>query len=77
MTAEQQDNIWERYYKADKSRMNTKYGESGLGLAIVHQLVQLHGGKITVASELGRSTFTIFFPDSQTALRNQQAKDEN
>ena len=78
MTAEQQDNIWERYYKADKSRMNTKYGESGLGLAIVHQLVQLHGGKITVTSELGKgSTFTIFFPDSQTALRNQQAKDEN
>ena len=33
MTPEQLENIWERYYKADRSRMNTKYGESGLGLA--------------------------------------------
>ena len=39
MTPEQLENIWERYYKADRSRMNTKYGESGLGLAIVRQLV--------------------------------------
>lgn len=65
MTPEQLDNIWERYYKADRSRMNTKYGESGLGLAIVHQLVQLHGGRITVKSKLGQgSTFTIFFPNN-------------
>ena len=48
MTPEQLENIWERYYKADRSRMNTKYGESGLGLAIVRQLVLLHGGKIDV-----------------------------
>lgn len=67
MTPDQLDNIWERYYKADRSRMNTKYGESGLGLAIVHQLVQLHGGKISVQSELGKgSTFTVFFPNSKT-----------
>lgn len=47
MTPEQLENIWERYYKADRSRMNTKYGESGLGLAIVRQLVLLHGEKLT------------------------------
>lgn len=64
MTSEQLANIWERYYKADPSRTNTKYGESGLGLAIVHQLVLLHQGKIEVASKVGEgTTFTVIFPD--------------
>lgn len=68
MTPEQLENIWERYYKADRSRMSTKYGESGLGLAIVHQLVILHGGKIDVQSEYKHgTTFTIFFPDRDFA----------
>lgn len=71
MTKEQMKNIWERYYKADRSRMNTKYGESGLGLAIVHQLVHLHNGKITVKSSYGQgTTFTIFFPNSKAASRD-------
>jgi len=64
MTSEQLSNIWERYYKADPSRRNTKYGESGLGLAIVHQLVQQHNGKIEVTSKPDAgTTFTIIFPD--------------
>ncbi|MCM1597317.1 HAMP domain-containing histidine kinase [Latilactobacillus sakei] len=64
MTPEQVKNIWERYYKADPSRKNTKYGESGLGLAIVHQLVQLHHGTIEVQSEPDQgTTFTLTFPD--------------
>ncbi|WP_412990417.1 ATP-binding protein [Pediococcus siamensis] len=63
MTDEQMKNIWERYYKADASRKNTKYGESGLGMAIVHQLVKAHGGEIKVASELGKgTTFTVILP---------------
>lgn len=68
MTEDQVKNIWERFYKADRSRMNTKYGESGLGLAIVHQLVDLHGGTIKVDSESGEGTkFTVFFPDRDHA----------
>jgi len=68
MTNEQVKNIWERFYKADRSRMNTEYGESGLGLAIVHQLVDLHGGTIEVASEINKgTTFTIYFPDREHA----------
>jgi signal transduction histidine kinase len=64
MSEEQLKNIWDRYYKVDPSRKNTKYGESGLGLPIVQQLVRLHKGKISVTSELGKgSTFTITFPD--------------
>lgn len=66
MTEEQQKNIWDRYYKVDPSRKNTKYGESGLGLPIVQQLVRLHGGKIIVDSTPNQgTTFTIFFPDHE------------
>ncbi|WP_390409443.1 sensor histidine kinase [Lacticaseibacillus jixiensis] len=68
MSEDQVKNIWERYYKADPSRKNTKYGESGLGLAIVHQLVTRHGGTIKVDSTLNKgTTFTITFPDEETA----------
>lgn len=80
MTEDQVKNIWERFYKADRSRMNTKYGESGLGLAIVHQLVELHGGKIGVTSEYGQGTiFTIFFPDREHAHHqsSQEHDDKN
>lgn len=64
MSEEQLKNIWDRYYKADPSRKNTKYGESGLGLPIVQQLIRLHKGKITVESEIGKgTTFTVTFPD--------------
>ncbi|KAF0386660.1 sensor histidine kinase [Pediococcus acidilactici] len=62
MTENQIKNIWERYYKADASRIQTK-GESGLGMAIVHELVQIHGGEIEVSSAPGRgTTFKLHFP---------------
>lgn len=64
MSTDQVKNIWDRYYKADPSRKNRKYGESGLGLSIVHQLVENHGGKIEVASKLNvGSTFVVYFYD--------------
>lgn len=63
MSAEEVESIWERYYKADISRKNTKYGESGLGLAIVQQLVNLHGANVVVESLPGEgTTFTLSFP---------------
>jgi len=66
MTEEQMENIWERYYKADSSRKNTKYGESGLGLSIVKKLVELHEGHIKAESQPGEgSTFTMIFPRPQ------------
>lgn len=64
MSSDQVKNIWDRYYKADPSRKNRKYGESGLGLSIVHQLVENHGGEIEVASkENVGSTFVVRFFD--------------
>lgn len=54
--------IFERFYKADKSR-NTE--GTGLGLAIARHIVQVHGGKIWVESEIGKgTTFTFTLPAS-------------
>lgn len=70
MTDDEIENIWDRYYKADPSRKNTKYGESGLGLPIVKQIVELHDGTINVSSKIGEGTvFTIKFP--RTRLQNR------
>lgn len=68
MTADQVKNIWERYYKADSSRIQTK-GESGLGMSIVHELVQVHGGKIDVVSSPEKgTTFKLHFPKQTKKL---------
>ncbi len=56
------ENIWRRFYKADISRTGNPYGEFGLGLSIVRQLVLLHNGEIEVNSEQGKGTkFVIRF----------------
>ncbi|MBO0962046.1 HAMP domain-containing histidine kinase [Neobacillus sp. MM2021_6] len=54
--AKEIENIWRRFYKADLSRTTNPYGEFGLGLSIVKQLVVLHQGEIEVFSEAGKGT---------------------
>lgn len=58
------DKIFERFFRVDTSR-SYKNAKSGLGLAIVREIVQLHKGKISVDSQLGvGSCFTVsFFTD--------------
>ena len=54
------EKIWSRFYKAILSRTTNPYGEFGLGLSIVKQLVTMHNGTIDVTSEKGKGTkFTI------------------
>ncbi|MFD1418722.1 sensor histidine kinase [Companilactobacillus keshanensis] len=74
MSEDQVKNIWDRYYKADPSRKNRKYGESGLGLSIVHQLIENHGGEINVNSKLDKgTTFTVtFFDDGYEHTSNDK-----
>lgn len=66
MTEEELANIWERFYKADESRKSSAYGESGLGLAIVQELLHAHGAQVEVESEPGQGTrFILNFPKAK------------
>ncbi|MFD1990458.1 sensor histidine kinase [Paenibacillus nicotianae] len=59
---EDQKHIFDRFFKADRSHSQT-YGGSGMGLAIVKQIVSLHQGDIRVESEYGKgTTFIVTLP---------------
>src|SRR5207344_2897266 len=55
--------IFDRFRQADSSSRR-RHGGLGLGLAIVHSLVQLHGGRVTVesAGERRGATFAVRLP---------------
>lgn len=60
--AQHLERLFERFYRIDRAR-SRDMGGTGLGLAIVKHLALLHGGEVTITSELGKgSTFTIHLP---------------
>jgi signal transduction histidine kinase len=60
--AEDLEHVFEEFFRAGNARKNEKDG-TGLGLSIVKQIVEQHGGKISVESREGRGTkFTVIIP---------------
>ena len=61
--------IFERFYRVDKSRAGAS--GVGLGLAIVKEIVEAHGGKVSLSSQLDRgSRFTVRLPAAQAPEAN-------
>jgi heavy metal sensor kinase len=61
--AEDLPHIFERFYRAEKSRSRSKVGGFGLGLSIAYWIVNHHGGHIEVDSAEGKgTTFCIYLP---------------
>lgn len=63
MAREQLPRIFERFYQADSSRVRREQQGTGLGLTIVKELAEAHGGSVQVHSELGQGTaFVVRLP---------------
>lgn len=61
--------IFERFYRADKSR-NRMTGGSGIGLTITKAIIEAHKGKIEVVSNAGEgSEFTVFLPGNNKEIK--------
>ncbi len=65
---EQLPRIFERFHRVPNARSRTHEG-SGIGLALVQELVRLHDGRMTVESEVGKgTTFTVTMPTGTAHL---------
>ncbi len=59
---EQLSQLFQRFYQIDGS-MSRRYGGTGLGLALIKQIVEAHGGMVRVSSRVNKgSTFHIILP---------------
>jgi signal transduction histidine kinase/CheY-like chemotaxis protein len=64
--------LFERFHRVPNTRSRSHEG-SGIGLALVHELVKLHGGTIRVESSVGQgTTFTVDIPFGQSHLPSGQ-----
>ncbi|AVP59089.1 two-component system sensor histidine kinase/response regulator [Pulveribacter suum] len=74
--AQELPRMFERFHRIDGARGRSFEG-SGIGLALVHELVKLHGGTIDVASEEGRgTTFTVSLPLGSRHLPAEHVREE-
>ncbi|MGE4453496.1 MAG: ATP-binding protein [Sphaerochaeta sp.] len=72
-----QERIFERFYRVDAARSRSQ-GGTGLGLSIVKHIVNVHGGSLSLTSDLGKgSTFTITLPRLGGQLQDMQRQSED
>lgn len=67
ISKEDRELMWDVFYKTDKSRTRSAKGH-GIGLTMVKQISQLHGGEVKVESEDGVNTFYIKFPLRKSSI---------
>ncbi|MET0613191.1 MAG: heavy metal sensor histidine kinase [Pseudomonas caspiana] len=65
--AEHLPHLFERFYRCDPSR-NQPGDSGGLGLAIVHSIMQAHGGNVSVASDSAGTVFRLVLPVEPSSL---------
>jgi len=71
ISEEDQTHVFERFFKADKSRTRANNSGSGLGLSIVQKIVDMHHGTIAVESKIGvGTTFRVNLPLAETPKSN-------
>lgn len=76
ISTEDQDRIFERFYRIDSARSRTT-GGTGLGLSIVKHVISNHGGEVAVWSQPGQgSTFTVRLPEMEATEEDQPFTDE-
>jgi signal transduction histidine kinase len=74
MSKEEQERMFERFYRGDPSRSKDK-GASGLGLFIVRQLTEAHGGTADAVSKPGMgTTFRLSFPKPPAAYQARDSR---
>ncbi|ASZ13494.1 ATP-binding protein [Chitinophaga sp. MD30] len=72
ISREDQEHIFERFYRVSQARSRSFEG-SGIGLALISELVKLHAGSIHLNSELGKgTTFTVHIPRGKAHLPKEQ-----
>jgi signal transduction histidine kinase/CheY-like chemotaxis protein len=73
MDAAQQANAFRRFYMVEH-QSNTEQTGTGIGLSLVKELVELHGGEVELESQPGKgSTFTVFLPLKKAEIEKNEA----
>lgn len=68
ISTEDLPHIWERFYRSEQTRATDASGGSGIGLALVKEVIEAMGGEVQVESELGKgSVFSFLLPVAAAA----------